>query len=104
VDSPQALMLSDRDNVASVLANVSPGADVVIRPGPAVITITATEEIPFGFKMAVAAIARGSPVIKYGESIGVASQDIRPGQLVHIHNIEGTRGRGDLPAGAGEAP
>ncbi len=55
--------------------------------------------IPFGFKMAVTGIARGAQVIKYGESIGIASRDISPGQLVHIHNIEGARGRGDLAAG-----
>jgi altronate dehydratase small subunit len=35
-------------------------------------------------------------VLKYGESIGVASSDIQMGQLVHVHNLEGARGRGDL--------
>ena len=99
MDAPQALMLSGRDNVASVLANVAPGTDVVIRPGPANTTVKAAEAIPFGFKMAVTGIAKGTHVIKYGETIGMASRDIRPGELVHIHNIEGTRGRGDLTAG-----
>ena len=28
--------------------------------------------------------------------IGRASIDIQSGELVHVHNIEGTRGRGDL--------
>jgi altronate dehydratase small subunit len=46
--------------------------------------------------MAVTDIARGEPVVKYGEMIGKASQDIRKGALVHIHNLEGARGRGDL--------
>ena len=39
----------------------------------------------------------GHPMqVKYGESIGVASSDIQEGQLVHVHNLEGARGRGDL--------
>jgi altronate dehydratase small subunit len=50
----------------------------------------------FGFKLALTDISKGSKVIKYGETIGLASQDIKQGQLVHIHNIEGARARGDL--------
>lgn len=34
--------------------------------------------------------------MKYGESIGGASQDIKKGEYVHIHNMEARRGRGDL--------
>ena len=35
-----------------------------------------------------AAIPSGNPVIKYGECIGEAIQDILPGQLVHTHNVK----------------
>jgi altronate dehydratase small subunit len=35
-------------------------------------------------------------VRKYGEMIGKASAAIAKGALVHIHNLEGTRARGDL--------
>jgi altronate dehydratase small subunit len=34
-------------------------------------------------------------VIKYGETIGLATSDISPGEHVHVHNVEGQRGRGD---------
>lgn len=37
--------------------------------------------------------------MKYGESIGAASSDIKKGDYVHIHNLEALRGRGDLEGG-----
>ena len=94
-----ALMLSKKDNVATSLEDFAPGAEVPVRLGKEVSKIKALEKIPFGFKIAVTDIARGSGVIKYGEPIGIASQDIKQGQLAHIHNIEGARGRGDLVKG-----
>ena len=47
-------------------------------------------------KIAVEDIPQGAQVMKYGESIGIASTDIKVGGQVHVHNIEGARGRGDL--------
>jgi len=60
-------------------------------------------DIPFGHKFAIRPIAKGTPVVKYGYSIGTATADIRPGEHVHIHNIESNRGRGDLTARRKEA-
>ena len=94
-----ALMLSDKDNVATALEDVAAGADVPVRLGKKVSHIKALEKIPFGFKMAMVDIAKGASVVKYGESIGIASRDIKQGELVHIHNLEGARGRGDLAKG-----
>jgi len=91
-----AVRLTERDNVATNLREANPGSDVEIRSGDRVDNVKALEAIPFGFKIAVMDIARGSHIIKYGESIGLASADIKKGSLVHIHNLEGTRGRGDL--------
>ena len=102
MDSREALMLSNKDNVATSLGDVEPDADVRIRMGKEVRKIKALERIPFGFKIAVTDIVKGVNVIKYGESIGIASQDIKQGQLVHIHNIEGARARGDLVEGASQ--
>ena len=42
-------------------------------------------------------ISKGENLIKYGEAIGQATQDIEEGQHVHVHNVESLRGRGDLP-------
>ena len=92
-------MLSEVDNVATATEDVDAGTEVAIRLGKEVQKVNALERIPFGFKIAVADISKGAPVVKYGDSIGIASSDIRKGQLVHIHNLEGARGRGDLARG-----
>jgi altronate dehydratase small subunit len=42
-------------------------------------------------------ISKGQDVLKYGEVIGQATQDISEGKHVHVHNVESLRGRGDLP-------
>jgi len=94
-----ALMLSAKDNVATLLEDASPGAKVQVRLGRETSTVNARENIPFGFKIALTDIGRGADIIKYGEIIGIASQDIKQGDIVHIHNLEGGRGRGDLLKG-----
>jgi altronate hydrolase len=43
--------------------------------------------VPPGHKIAVRAIAAGQAVRRYGQIIGFASQDIRAGQHVHVHNL-----------------
>ena len=40
-------------------------------------------------------IKAGETVVKYGESIGTASCDIKVGDWVHTQNLESGRGRGD---------
>ena len=94
-----ALMLSTVDNVATAVDDIEPGMDVEVRLGRSARSVRALEKIPFGFKVAAADIAKGAAIVKYGESIGVASVDIKKGQLVHIHNLAGARGRGDLAQG-----
>ena len=97
--SGEALKLSDKDNVATAVADIDPGVEVQVRWGKEVTSVKSLEKIPFGFKVALTDIPRGGQVTKYGETIGIASQNIRQGQLVHVHNIQGARGRGDLAKG-----
>ena len=94
-----ALMLSEKDNVATLLEDAAPETGVLVRLGSDTRTVNARESIAFGFKIAVSDIARGAAIIKYGEPIGIASSDIKQGDMVHVHNLEGGRGRGDLAKG-----
>ena len=50
--------------------------------------VTVVGLVPPGHKVAVRAIAAGQPVRRYNQVIGVARQDIAPGQHVHTHNLE----------------
>ena len=43
--------------------------------------------VPPGHKLAVRELAAGAPVRRYGQVIGFASQAIRAGQHVHVHNL-----------------
>ncbi len=45
-------------------------------------------DITNGHKYAVRDIHKGSDVIKYGEAIGFATQDIKKGEHVHTHNLK----------------
>jgi len=58
-------------------------------------SVTLTNDIPYGHKIALTDIPKGEAIVKYGEQIGIATTDIRAGQHVHVHNVESTRGRGD---------
>ena len=87
-----ALVISDRDNVATALQLLEPGRSLELLG----MTVTVLEAIPPGHKVALRAIALGDAVIKYGSPIGTASTDIPAGTHVHTHNVASSRGRGDL--------
>ena len=55
-----ALMLSEKDNVATLLEDVASGTGVLVRLGSETQTIKARESVTFGFKIAVSDIARGA--------------------------------------------
>jgi altronate dehydratase len=91
-----ALVISERDNVATALQPLEPGGQLDLNGA----TLTVAENIPSGHKVALRDIEPGEPVIKYGSPIGVASAAIRAGAHVHTHNVASSRGRGDLGQGA----
>ncbi|MDQ0247544.1 altronate dehydratase small subunit [Bacillus fengqiuensis] len=91
----KTLYLSKKDSVAVALSDIPPNTSVVVKADQEDITVTILEPIRFGHKFAVKAIDQGADIIKYGEVIGAASVHIPAGTHVHVHNLEGKRGRGD---------
>lgn len=91
----KTVMMKPQDKVAVALSNIPAGAVVQVRCQNQIITVKLKDSIEFGHKFAVVPIKSGEDVIKYGEVIGVAVKDIAVGEHVHIHNVEGKRGRGD---------
>src|ERR1044071_1092196 len=79
MSTPRTIRLAPDDNVVIAVDQITPGA--------AIAGHSATERVPRGHKMAIAAIAEGEPVRKYGQIIGFASKPIAPGQWVHEHNV-----------------
>lgn len=92
----RAILMHPQDNVATAVEEVEPGDEVGISGGAETRTLHAVEAVPFGFKIALEEIPRGAFILKYGETIGKAGVRIPKGALVHVHNLEGTRARGDL--------
>ncbi len=52
------------------------------------VCLDGSDKIPAGHKYALRPIACGETVIKYGEIIGRATQDIAVGDWVHTHNVK----------------
>jgi len=92
----RALIMNPKDNVATTVEEIQPGDQVRISQGGEIRTLTAIEAIPFGFKIALEEIPQGALILKYGDTIGKAGRAIAKGTLVHVHNLEGIRARGDL--------
>jgi altronate dehydratase len=91
-----ALVISERDNVATALEALEPGGALEVAGA----SLTVREPIPSGHKIALRDIAVGQAVVKYGSPIGVATVPIAAGAHVHTHNVASSRGRGDLAAGS----
>ncbi len=90
---PRAIVAHPSDNVATLLDMVErPGHVALIDHALAVIgTIKLQATVEIAHKVAIREIAKGTPVIKFGEHIGIAMSTIRPGDHVHVHNISSVR-------------
>ena len=90
-----AIIIDNRDNVATALRQIDKGEQIDLSVEQKTCHIGLMQTIPAGHKFALEAILKGAPIFKYGEIIGQATEDILAGQHVHVHNVEGLRGRGD---------
>ena len=73
------IRLDPQDSVAIARTRLEAGQEVD--------GIILRDAIPRGHKVALAPIATGTPVRKYAQSIGLASEDISAGDHVHTHNL-----------------
>jgi altronate hydrolase len=71
------------DNVCVAARDLDLGADVTAGRR----TVTLTGRVRLGHKIALAPIAKGQRVTRYGQTIGFATGDIDPGDWVHTHNM-----------------
>lgn len=76
------LRLHETDNVVIAMGDLAPGSYALPTGG----TLQVADAVPRGHKVAVAPVAPGEPVRKYGQVIGFASEPITPGRHVHTHN------------------
>lgn len=86
-----AMIIDGKDNVVVAIEPISKGETVTYLCDGEEKSLAALEDIIIYHKLAARDIAKGEPVVKYGEHIGVALCDIRAGEHVHVHNVEGRR-------------
>lgn len=84
------IKINENDNVAVALEVIPAGTTVSVGGTD----VTTAMEIPAGHKFALADIAVGEPVIKYGFRIGNATEAVKKGEWIHTHNLK--TGLGDL--------
>lgn len=90
----EIVIMDPEDNTAILKISVNKGQIITLKNKDVKNIIEVKEDIPFNFKIAIKDIKKGDSILKYGEPIGKAKLDIEKGEMVHVHNIEGLRGRG----------
>lgn len=83
-----ALVLDPADSVAVATHPVTAGDTLTLGGHPGeVMTVTAVSDVAPGHKIALADIAEGADVVKYGMPIGHTTADVRRGEWIHSHNL-----------------
>ena len=78
------IKINDSDNVCVALNALKAGEKITIGNE----SVVTNSDIPAGHKVALKDIGAGEDVIKYGNRIGLAKEDIKAGDHVHTHNIK----------------
>ena len=76
--------INPTDNVATLIGDTPGGPVQIIGASEGLVAL---ERILHGHKIALADIAVGEAVVKYGVRIGHATRPIRRGAWVHLHNL-----------------
>src|SRR5205085_11275367 len=98
---PRTIRMAAGDNVAIVANEGGLAAGTVLDSGVALV-----DRVPQGHKVALAAIAAGEPVVRYGVTIGTAAEPIAAGRWVHARllRMPAARSLEGLPVPTRAAP
>lgn len=83
MNDPRLLLLSEKDNVLIVCRPIGAGETIMISGIERIVE----NAVALGHKLARFPIIEGENILKYGVPIGSATQAIRAGEHVHIHNL-----------------
>ena len=87
----KAVIIHPKDSVVTVTEEVRLGDTVVFVRDQEEQIVSAAENVPVFHKLAVREIGQGDKVFKYGEEIGIATEDIPKGSHVDVHNLRSVR-------------
>ena len=92
--APEFLVHEDGDSVGViVIEGIKAATELMgwIMAQDRTVTIKVLNDIPIGHKIALADLAVGDSVIKYGMNIGKVVATIQKGDHVHVHNLKTRR-------------
>jgi len=78
------IIMNRDDNCATALEDILMNVEIEFREN----LIRINQKIPIGHKFALFDIKKGEIIKKYGEIIGIATEDIQIGDWIHTHNIK----------------
>ena len=78
------LQINASDNVAVAVTSLQAGYEENIGG----VDLKVLEDVKLGAKLALQPLKPGDKIIKFGEPIGSASQEIQLGEYVHTHNLQ----------------
>lgn len=78
------LLLNPQDNVCIATRRLETGGQISVAGR----TVSLTGAVPMGHKIALTPIRKGERVVRYGQTIGFATEAIEPGDWVHTQNME----------------
>lgn len=84
LETRDVLRVHNDDNVVVALKDMTAGTECQYEGG----SVTLSEDVSRGHKIAIQAIVAGEHIIKYGYSIGYTTTDISVGSWVHSHNLK----------------
>ena len=83
--TPRAFKIHPNDNVATLLDDADAGDVEILASGDG--RIQSLEKVSRGHKIALQDIATNDAIIKFDVRIGHATQPIKRGAWVHLHNL-----------------
>jgi (2R)-sulfolactate sulfo-lyase subunit alpha len=94
VSVPHLLVHDPADNVGVVVVEgLTAGTDMlcVVTHDNTDFRLRVSMDVPIGHKVALADLAVGDTVIKYGQDIGRVVAPVKRGEHVHVHNLKTKR-------------
>jgi (2R)-sulfolactate sulfo-lyase subunit alpha len=90
---PGILVHMEKDDVGVAVFDIEIGLEIgaASLDGKPAGAITMIENVPLGHKVALRDIEENETILEYGNAIGRATQFIRRGSHVHVHNIKSLR-------------
>lgn len=85
----KCMILHPKDNIGLLVSSNSKQGQIIEVSKK---RVKLKKAIPQGHKVAIRKIKYKEPIVKFGQVIGISKKDILPGEHVHIHNIEFSRG------------